>query len=79
MEESDLLALLRGEDQPKNEFERACFDYVRAASDDPGGVPDDVYERLTAHLTPPQIVEFGLRRRLLENVQHQSRFTEDSR
>jgi uncharacterized peroxidase-related enzyme len=59
MAESDLLALLRGEDQPKNEMERACFDYVRAASDDPSSVLEDVYNRLKAHLTPAQIVELA--------------------
>ena len=27
---------------PANEFERACFDYVRAASSDPTSVPDEI-------------------------------------
>jgi alkylhydroperoxidase family enzyme len=40
-------------------MERACFDYVTAASRDPQTVPDDVYKRLVQHLTPPQIVELA--------------------
>jgi alkylhydroperoxidase family enzyme len=59
MGHEDLVALLRGEDEPQNEMERACFDFVRAASEDPGAVPDGVLERLKAHLTPPQIVELA--------------------
>ena len=59
MAHEELTRLLRGEDQPKNEMERACFDFVRAASDDPGHVPDEIYDRLKAQLTPPQIVELA--------------------
>jgi uncharacterized peroxidase-related enzyme len=59
MAHEDLTQMLRGEDQPRNEMERACFDFVRAASTDAASVPDDVYERLKAHLTPPQIVELA--------------------
>lgn len=59
MKDEDLAALLRGEDGPKNEMERACFDFARAASEDPGAVPDDVLERLKTYLTPPQVVELA--------------------
>jgi len=59
MPAEDLLGLLRGDDEPHNGMERACFDYVRAASQNPGTVPDDVYDRLKAHLMPPQIVELA--------------------
>ena len=40
-------------------MERACFDYVRAASEDPTSVPDEVLQRLKQHLTPPQIIELA--------------------
>jgi uncharacterized peroxidase-related enzyme len=59
MPETDLVGLLRGEDLPRNEMERACFDYVRAASSDPGAVADEIYDRLKAHLTPAQIIELA--------------------
>lgn len=55
--ESELQALVTGASNGKDEFERACFDYVRAASEDPTAVPDEILERLKAHLTPPQIME----------------------
>jgi alkylhydroperoxidase family enzyme len=45
--------------EPANEFERACFDYVRAASADPTSVPTEILQRLKQHLTPPQIVELA--------------------
>jgi uncharacterized peroxidase-related enzyme len=59
MAHEELMHLLHGDDEPKNEMERACFDFVRAASHDPSGVPDEIYERLKAQLTPPQIVELA--------------------
>jgi uncharacterized peroxidase-related enzyme len=57
--EQDLQAMLTGAHQPKDEFERACFDYVRAASEDPTSVPDEILQRLKKNLTPPQIVELA--------------------
>jgi uncharacterized peroxidase-related enzyme len=45
----------RGDDA----FEHACFDYARAASEDPSNVPPAVLENLKARLTPPQIVELA--------------------
>ena len=59
MSEGDLEGLVEGDLEPKNEFERVCFDFVRAASENPGAVPDEIYERLNKHLTPPQIVEIA--------------------
>ena len=59
MSHEELRGMLRGDDEPRNEMERVCFDFVRAASRDPRSVPDDVYQRLRAHLTPPQIVELA--------------------
>jgi uncharacterized peroxidase-related enzyme len=55
----ELVELMRGGDEPRDEMERACYDFVRAASSDPRTVPDDVYHRLKMHLTPPQIVELA--------------------
>jgi len=59
MSHEDLSGMLSGEDEPQNETERVCFDFVRAASRDPRAVPDEIYGRLRAALTPPQIVELA--------------------
>jgi alkylhydroperoxidase family enzyme len=59
MDEAELQAIITGTYQPKNELERACFDYVRAASEDPTAVPDEILTRLKQHLTPAQIVELA--------------------
>jgi alkylhydroperoxidase family enzyme len=59
MDEAELQSIISGTYQPKNELERACFDYVRAASNDPTAVPDEILQRLKQHLTPPQIVELA--------------------
>jgi uncharacterized peroxidase-related enzyme len=59
LSESEVHDLLTGDDQPKDERERACIDFVVAASTDPGNVPDELLGRLKQHLTPPQIVELA--------------------
>jgi AhpD family alkylhydroperoxidase len=59
MTQEEIDGLMRGDDEPRNEMERVCFDFVRAASTDARTVPDDVYDRLKAHLTPAQIVELA--------------------
>lgn len=59
MSDEEVRRLITGETAPANEFERACFDYVRAASSDPTQVPDEILERLTKHLSPAQIVELA--------------------
>jgi alkylhydroperoxidase family enzyme len=57
--EGELQEMIAGDLEPKDELERACFDYVRAASEDPTDVPDEILQRLKKHLTPPQIIELG--------------------
>jgi alkylhydroperoxidase family enzyme len=59
MTDDELTELITGKAKPANEMERACFDYVRAASSDPSNVPDAILQNLKAHLTPPQIVELA--------------------
>jgi alkylhydroperoxidase family enzyme len=59
MSEQELQDIISGAYQPKDEFERACFDYVRAASEDAPNVPDEILQRLKKNLTPPQIVELA--------------------
>jgi alkylhydroperoxidase family enzyme len=57
--EQELQDIISGAYEPKNEMERACFDYVRSASEDATSVPDEILQRLRQHLTPPQIVELA--------------------
>src|SRR3954465_1335783 len=57
--EQELQDLITGDMEPKNEMERACFDYVRSASEDPTSVPDEILGRLKKHLSPPQIIELA--------------------
>jgi alkylhydroperoxidase family enzyme len=59
MSEAELQATITGEIEPESELERVCFDFVRAASEDPTSVPDEILERLKNNLTPPQIVELA--------------------
>jgi uncharacterized peroxidase-related enzyme len=58
LSEQELQDIITG-DNKANEMERACFDYVRAASEDPTSVPDEILQRLKQHLTPAQIVELA--------------------
>ncbi len=53
------MQLMQGDLEPANEIERVRFDFVRAASQDPRTVPDEIYDRLKTLLTPPQIVELA--------------------
>jgi alkylhydroperoxidase family enzyme len=57
--EAELQDIIIGAYQPKSELEQACFAYVRAASEDPTSVPDEILDDLNQHLTPPQIVELA--------------------
>jgi alkylhydroperoxidase family enzyme len=57
--EVELQSIIIGEDVPKNAFERACFDYVRAASEDAASVPDAILHALKENLTPPQVIELA--------------------
>lgn len=59
LSDNDVHDLLAGEYQPKDEFERACIDFVRTASETPGGVPDELLARLKKLLSPAQIVELA--------------------
>jgi uncharacterized peroxidase-related enzyme len=59
LDDGDVRALLAEDYQPKDELERVCFDFVRAASEDPANVPDEIHQRLVKHLTPAQIVELA--------------------
>jgi alkylhydroperoxidase family enzyme len=59
MSEDELQQMIAGDLEPKDDFERACFDYVRLASEDPTSVPDEILQHLKKHLTPPQIVELA--------------------
>jgi alkylhydroperoxidase family enzyme len=59
LNEEELQDIITGAYEPKNEMERACFDYVRSASEDPTSVPDEILQRLKQHLTPQQIVELA--------------------
>jgi uncharacterized peroxidase-related enzyme len=57
--EEELQNIITGDDGPKNDFERVCFDYVRAASEDPTSVSDSILQTLKEHLTPPQVMELA--------------------
>src|SRR6204780_3465967 len=59
MSEAELQATITGDIEPESELERACFDFVRTASEDPTSVPDEILDRLKNHLTPAQIVELA--------------------
>ncbi len=59
LSEDELQDMLLGDLEPKDEFERVCFDFARAASEDPTAVPDEILMRLKKHLSPPQIVELA--------------------
>lgn len=57
--DDDVRELLDEGHVPDGEAERACFDYARAASQDPSDVPRGILDRLARHLTPPQVVELA--------------------
>jgi uncharacterized peroxidase-related enzyme len=59
MSREEVMDLVRGGLAPRDEMERVCFDFARATSAEPAAVPDELLERLKAHLTPPQIVELA--------------------
>lgn len=59
MSKDEVRALVDGDLEPQDEFERVCFDYVRAASFDAPNMPDDIFPRLQALLSPAQIVELA--------------------
>jgi alkylhydroperoxidase family enzyme len=59
MSEKELQEIITGDNEPANEMEQVCFDYVRSASEDPTSVPDEILQRMKQHLTPPQIIELA--------------------
>jgi uncharacterized peroxidase-related enzyme len=59
LDDAAVRELLEEDYQPKDELERVCFDFVRAASTDPANVPGEIHKRLVKHLSPPQIVELA--------------------
>jgi alkylhydroperoxidase family enzyme len=59
LSEEELQGLITGAYKPKDEFERVCFDYVRAASNDPSSVPVEILQRLKEQLSPPQVIELA--------------------
>ena len=46
MSEKELQEIITGDNEPANEMEKVCFDYVRSASEDPTSVPDEILQRL---------------------------------
>ncbi|WP_374943758.1 hypothetical protein [Sphingomonas sp.] len=54
--DDDLLALISGFDEGKDDVERVCFEYARVASQDPGAVDAALLDRMKSVLSPAQIV-----------------------
>jgi uncharacterized peroxidase-related enzyme len=59
LSEAELSELLEGRTVPKDDFETACFDFVRLASTAPTAMPDEIFARLQVLLSPAQIVELA--------------------
>ena len=59
LEQEEVDRLLNQEYQPESEKQRACLDFVAAASMDPGGVAEDIYVRIKRYLTPEEIIELA--------------------
>ena len=59
MDDNEVIAMLRPEGLAHNEMEQVCFDFAAAASHSPQTVPDEIYDRLVTHLTPPQVMELA--------------------
>jgi len=59
LSEEELQGIISGNVAPADEMERVAFAYVRAASEDPTNVPQDILDDLAKHLTPPQVVELA--------------------
>ena len=57
--DTDVANLLDPGYEPGDELEAACFAFARAATRDPSDVPQAVMDRMTAVLTPPQVVELA--------------------
>ena len=59
LSEAQVDDILAGSLEPANEFEAACFEFVKAASLDPSFVPPELYASLRELLTPAQVVELA--------------------
>jgi uncharacterized peroxidase-related enzyme len=59
MSPEELDQLLTGKKDTLTEKEKVCYDFVTEASLDPAGVPDEIYTKLTEHLSPEEIVELA--------------------
>ena len=59
LSEKDVYDLLAGTYKAKDEFEGLCIEFVRTASENPAGVPDELLGRLKKLLSPAQIVELA--------------------
>jgi len=57
MNDDEVQGLLTGGAGPKDEFEKACFDFAEAMTLDPTTIPDETYDRVKRLLTPEQVVE----------------------
>ena len=73
LSEQELQDIVSGAYEPKDEIERACFNYVRSASEDPTSVPDDILQALKEHLDAATDRRARLRGRLLEILQRRPR------
>ena len=58
-DEANLETLLRLE-EPADDREAVAFEFVHQASLDPGGVSDELRQRLAAHFTPQEVMEIVL-------------------
>ncbi len=59
LSDQELLAIISGEDEGRDDVERLCFEFARTASRSPTEVGVDLLERLKIRLSAAQIVELG--------------------
>jgi uncharacterized peroxidase-related enzyme len=59
LSDDELMALISGFDEGKDDTERLCFEFARVASAGPSDVSDELLTRMKAHLSTEQIVELG--------------------
>jgi uncharacterized peroxidase-related enzyme len=57
--DDELMGLISGIDEGKDETERLCFEFARVASRGPSDVSIELLDRMKAHLSTEQIVELG--------------------
>ena len=59
LEQAEVDALLNQDYSSEDEKQRACLDFVTAASLEPGRIAEDIYTRVKRNLTPEEIVELA--------------------